>query len=116
MAGSVTIQGLLPGTTSGTQYVGPFTLVPDVNGNFEASPLALVSGSNNFSVPTWATAIIIIPPTTNTHPLNLTGAATATAEISLSATQPSILSLLIGATSTLNLVTNASYTVTLVFF
>jgi hypothetical protein len=90
MAGSVTIQGLLTGTTSGTQYVGPFVLVPNAAGNYATTEVTLASGANTITVPSWAAFAIIIPPTANAVALTLKG-VTGDTGILIDLTSPSLL-------------------------
>jgi hypothetical protein len=88
MAGSVTLQGLLTGTTAGTQYIGPYTLTPNAAGNFAVTELTLASGANTIAVPTWAEFCVIVPPPTNAVALTLKG-VTGDTGIPLSLTVPS---------------------------
>jgi hypothetical protein len=73
MAGSVTIQGLLTGTTSGTQYVGPFTLASNAAGNYAVTEVTLASGANTITVPSWAEFAVINLPSTNAVVITLKG-------------------------------------------
>jgi hypothetical protein len=107
MSGSVTIQGLLSGTTSGTQYVGPLTITANTSGNYESIPVALSTGSNTITVPSWAVFCIIIPSTTNTQALTFGG-------LSLSLTSPNLFSLN-GSSGSFALTSAGATTVTVVF-
>jgi hypothetical protein len=91
MPGSVTIQGLLPGTTSGTQYVGPFTIVPNTAGNYESIEVVLASGNNVIGPPSWSTFCIINPLATNTEALTLKG-VTGDTGVAISPNSPCLLS------------------------
>ena len=92
MAGSITIQGLLTGTTSGTQYVGPYTLVPNAAGNFAVTEVILVAGNNTIAVPTWATVCLIVPPTANVLTTMTLKGATGDTGTPLSLSAPSVIS------------------------
>lgn len=90
MAGSVTIAGLLTGTTAGTQYPGPYTLTPNAAGNYAVTETTLASGANTITVPTWAALCIIAPPITNAVALTLKG-VTGDTGILIDLTSPSLL-------------------------
>ncbi len=90
-SGSMTIGGVLPGTTAGTQYIGPYTLTPNGAGNFAVTEVTLVSGANTITVPSWALICLIVPPITNTEGLVLKG-VTGDTGVAISETLPSLLS------------------------
>jgi hypothetical protein len=89
--GSVNIGGVLPGTTAGTQYIGPYTLVPNTASNFAVTEVTLASGANTITVPSWALMCLIVPPTANSQTLTLKG-VTGDTGIAISETLPSLLS------------------------
>lgn len=106
MAGTITIQGLIPGTLAGTQYVGPFTLT--VNGtNFAITELILASGANTIPIPTWAFIAIIVPPVANAVSLTLKGASGDTGII-IDQAQPTLLNMPTGISNSANLVITAA--------
>ena len=94
MAGSVTIQGLLPGVASGTEYIGPFTIPANSAGNFEVQTVQ-PSFANAFSIQTlsWATMLVINPGSVNTQTLALVGGLMANTGFALSPTNVTLLAL-----------------------
>ena len=94
MAGSVTIQGLLTATTSGTQYIGPFTIEGNTPGNFEINASTPI-GTSAFGInlPTWCVMFIVIPPATNAIALNSLGASSSNSAFGLSPSLPTFFSL-----------------------
>jgi hypothetical protein len=114
MAGSVTIQGQLTGTTSGTIQVGPFTLVPNAAGNFQADEYTLASGANTITVPSWALYCVMVPSPLNDIALTLKGVSGDTG-IPVSESQPNVITF--GDTPPANIVvTAASLTTTTTTF
>lgn len=108
MAGSVTIQGQLPGTTSGTQYIN-LTIPANAGGNFESQEINLASGANTITIPPWAFMVIIIPNSNNTVPLTLQGVSGDTG-IDIDFNGPTLLNMPSGTRSSSFVVTAASLT------
>lgn len=99
MAGSVTINGLLTGTSVGTVNVGPYTLTPNVSEYYQADEYTLASGSNTITIPSWATTTILVPPSSNAQTLEVAGVAvseTAPCLFSWSGSPPSTLTVTAG--------------------
>jgi hypothetical protein len=67
-ANIVTVGGVVQ-TNIGTQYVGPFVLVPNTAGEFAVTQINLNSGDNFIAIPTWAAFMVINPPSANTTAL-----------------------------------------------
>jgi hypothetical protein len=93
---ALTIQGLFTGTTSGTQYVGPFTLVPNTAGNFEVLETLLTGGNTPITVPTWSVFAVIVPPSTNSTTI-LFKAVGGDTGFFISPSTPSVISYTAGA-------------------
>lgn len=90
MAGSVIIQGQLTGIPPGNLFIGPYTIVPNGSNNYTERADTLASGPNTIPVPSWASAMIILPSTSNTVELTLKGAAGDTG-IPLGLIQPTLI-------------------------
>lgn len=115
MPGSVTIQGVLPGTTSGTVYVGPYTLVPNTNAFYTSQEFILASGGNTIGVPAWAEFMLIVPSPTNTEQLILKG-VTGDTGILLGLTTASLVTLNPSEPqTTFNIAAAGATTVTVIF-
>jgi|ERR1700733_464939 len=72
----VNIVGQLTGTAAGTDYIGPYQLVPNTFGNYAITNITLNSGDNFIAVPTWCAWTLIVPNPSNTVALILKGIST----------------------------------------
>jgi hypothetical protein len=76
VSGYATIGGVLPGTTAGTQYIGPYILVANAAEEFAVTTITLNAGDNFIAVPPWASFTLIVPPPANTIALLLKAIST----------------------------------------
>jgi len=107
MASSITISGVKPGVGAGPQTIGPLTIT--ANASIGAvTDIVLASGANTITVPAGSTAMVIVPPTTNTQTLTLKG-VTGDTGVPLSPTQPSVISFPASAPSTVVLTAGALF-------
>lgn len=90
MAGSFTISSSSFAIQSGAKTIGPITVTGSAQLG-EVHDFTPASGANTVTVPTTATAIIIVPATTNTATLTIKG-VTGDTGVAISKVNPTILS------------------------
>jgi hypothetical protein len=93
MAGSITIAGLLTGISSGTQYVGPFTLPANALGNYFSTEIT-PAGTGVFTIVifSWVETLIVVPPIANAIALSFLGGAPGNTGYNISPNTPSLFS------------------------
>jgi hypothetical protein len=88
VAGQFTVSGLSAGLSTGEKVIGPTTII-GANLIGEIRDLTLASGDNVITVPTGATAVWIVPSSTNTQALKVrTNLDAADAGLPISASDP----------------------------
>lgn len=88
MAGQFTVSGLAAGLGTGQKIIGPNTIT-GANLIGEIRDVALASGDNTITVPTGATAVWIVPSSTNTFALKVrTNLDNADTGLPISASDP----------------------------
>lgn len=116
MAGSITIQGLLPGTNAGTIYVGPLTLPANASGLYQETNVSIPSAETfNIGFQSWAVGFILLPPPTSAVTLALGGAGGGT-PFPISPNLPFMLSLAPGTPGEITLTSGGAVLLTVIQF
>ena len=117
MAGYVAISGILTGTPTGTQLIGPNTISGNSSNDYQTTAVTLSSGANTITIPSWAAGVIIQPNTSNAVALTLKG-VTGDTGIAISSTAPTLLSFAASPPSTfvITAASTLSYTTQITFF
>lgn len=87
VAGTLSLTGTLSGHPEGSRVVA---LSWSITAGLSTVQVGLASGANTITVPTGATLVILVPPTTNTETVTLKGVTGDTGR-QISKTRPTVL-------------------------
>jgi hypothetical protein len=118
MSGYVAISGQITNVPQGTALIGPLTIAPSSSNFMSVLNVVLGSGANTIAVPSWASGVLIQPPSGNGVALTLKG-VTGDTGIPISETGPTLLSFTTATIPSSFVITAASLTTgdtTITFF